>query len=365
MVITNVETALVRIPPQQKTISDAQTQVEAVEFVFVRLDTDGGHTGWGFNWNYTTGTRAVQVMIDEVYGPALIGQDPARRQELCRELLHLTHFIGRVGVALVGVCAIELALWDLECKRLGQPLWKVLGPVRDRVKAYSTDGGWLSLSKDELVADMGRIVERGFDKVKMKIGLPSPQEDYERVRAVRRAIGGDIGLMVDVNTCWDLKTAKYWGRKLEEFRLEWLEEPLHPFDVLGHEQLARSLSVPIAVGETIYTAEMFREYLERGAVGIVQADVTKLSGIDEWLRVAAMAADYQVPVVPHTNVQQKVHVQLAAATAHVPMVEFCYESLAGIWKEPLTVRDGYYSLPQEPGVGCEPAPRILNTYRVG
>jgi L-alanine-DL-glutamate epimerase-like enolase superfamily enzyme len=198
----------------------------------------------------------------------------------------------------------------------------------------------------------------------MKIGSPDPREDYARVKAVRRAIGDQIGLMVDVNTCWDLKTALEWGRKLEEFRLEWLEEPLAPFDVRGHAALAKALDVPIAVGETLYTADMFREFLEAGAVEVVQADVTKLSGIEEWLEVAALAQARQVPVVPHTNVQQKVHVQLAAATPHVPMVEYCYESLADIWKEPLTVREGYYSLPQEPGVGCELDPAILKRYRV-
>ena len=362
--ITKVETMLLSIPPKQRKISDAQSRVEAVEFIVVRLETDQGLTGWGFNWNYTKGTRAVKVMVDEIYAPALIGRDPARRQSLCKELLHATHFIGRVGVALVGVSAIEVALWDLHCKRLGLPLWRVLGPVRDRVKAYNTDGGWLSLTKDELVEDMQRLVARGFDRVKMKVGLPSPQEDYERVKAVRKAIGPDIGLMVDVNTCWDLNTAMHWGRKLEEFRLDWLEEPLHPFDVRGHARLAAALDVPIAVGETIYTMEMFRNFLEQDAVEIVQADVTKLSGIDEWLAVAGLAAAFHVPVVPHTNVQQKIHVQLAAATPHVPMVEFCYESLADIWKEPLSVQDGYYSLPQEPGVGCELEPAILTRYRV-
>jgi len=355
---------LLRIPPQQRTISDAQSRVEAVEFIVVRVETNQGITGWGFNWNYTRGTRAVQVMIDEVYAPAMRGRDPAHRHEICRDLLHTTHFIGRVGVALVGVSAIEVALWDIHCKQLGLPLWRVLGPVRERVKAYNTDGGWLSLTQTELIEDMQRLVERGFDRVKMKIGLPSPQEDYERVKAVRKAIGDDVGLMVDVNTCWDLNTAMYWGRKLEEFRLDWLEEPLHPFDVRGHAQLAQALTVPIAVGETIYTTEMFQEYLERDAAQIVQADVTKLSGIDEWLRVAGLAAAYHVPVIPHTNVQQKIHVQLAAATPHVPMVEFCYESLAAIWKEPLSVKEGYYSLPQEPGVGCELDPAIIKRYRV-
>lgn len=365
MRITGVDTYVLSIPPQQRTIGDAQQKrVDAVEFVLVRLDTDHGLVGWGFNWNYTKGTRAVKVMIDDAYAPVLLGRDPADRLRIGRDLLYQTHFIGRLGVARVGVSAINLALWDLHCKQLGLPLWKALGGVKDRVRAYHTDGGWLTMSREELVEDMTRLVARGFDRVKMKIGLPDPREDVARVKAVRKAIGDTVGLAVDVNTSWDLKTALRWGPKLEAFRLDWLEEPLAPFDVRGHARLAKALRVPIAVGETIYTAELFREFLEQGAVEIVQADVTKLSGIDEWLEVAALAKTFHAPVIPHTNVQQKVHVQLAAATPHVPMVEFCYESLADIWKEPLTVTDGYYSLPQEPGVGCEMKPQILERYRV-
>ena len=363
--ITRVETFFLSIPPHQRTIGDAQQKrVDAVEFVLVRLDTDGGLTGWGFNWNYTKGARAVKVMIDDAYAPVLVGRDPADRVQIGKDLLYQTHFNGRLGVARVGVSAITHALWDLASKHQGLPLWKMLGPVKERVKAYNTDGGWLTMTTEELVEDMTRLVARGFDWVKMKIGLPDPRQDIARVKAVRKAIGPKVGLAVDVNTCWDLKTALRWGPKLEEFGLEWLEEPLHPFDVKGHAKLANALTVPIAVGETIYTKEMFLDFMEQGAVEIVQADVTKLSGIDEWLEVAALAKRFGVPVIPHTNVQQKVHVQLAAATPHVPMVEFCYESLADIWQEPLTVKDGYYSLPHAPGVGCEMKPEILERFRV-
>ena len=364
MKITDVETYLLDIPLGQRTITDSQTRVESVEFIQVRIDTDEGITGWGFNWNYNKGTRAVKVMIDDVYAPHLIGKDPLARKNLCNELIYTTHFIGRVGVALVGISAIEIALWDIHCKSMGVPLWRALGPVRDRVKAYNTDGGWLSWSVEELIEDMQKLVDRGFDTVKMKIGLPSPREDYERVGAVRKALGDQIDLMVDVNTQWDLNTALVWGRRLEDFHIGWLEEPLHPFDVKGHAELAAALDVPIAVGETIYSKFVFRDYIERGAVDILQADVTKLSGIDEWLEVASLASVYNKPLIPHTNVQQKVHVQLAAATSQVPMVEYCYESLAEIWEEPLTVENGYYSLPQEPGAGCKLAPGVLKQYRI-
>jgi len=365
MKITGVETYLLDVPLKQRTITDSQSSLDSVEFVAVRIDTDEGITGWGFNWNYSKGLKAVQTIIDETYAPYLPGKDPLFRKEICRELYYKNHFIGRVGVTRVGLCAVEMALWDIQLKTAGMPLWKYLGPCKDKVKAYSTDGGWLSWSTDELIDDMKALIDRGFDAVKMKLGRPDPREDYERVKAVRAAIGDNIKLMTDVNTVWDLKTAMVWGRKLEEFDVYWLEEPMHPFDKRAHAKLAEALDLPIAVGETIYTKYDFRDYIEMGAVDIVQADATKLLGIDEWLEVAALAAAYNLEVVPHTNVQQKLHVQLAAATPNVAMVENCYESLNDIWEEPVRVVDGYYTLPEEPGLGCKFTDETLEKYRIG
>lgn len=366
MIITHVETYLLDVPLKQRTITDSQSKdVNSVEFVVVRLDTDEGISGWGFNWNYTKGTRAVQVMIQDTYAPHLIGKDPAYYKNILHELHYTNHFIGFVGVARVGLSAVEMALWDIKLKLLNTPLWKYLGPCRDKVKAYSTDGGWLDWSTGDLVHDLSKLQERGFAAVKMKIGLPDPREDYERVKAVRKALGDKIDLMLDVNTVWDLKTSVVWGRRLQEFNIRWLEEPMTPFDIRAHAELARRIDIPLAVGETIYTKYEFREYIESGGVAVVQADATKLSGIGEWLDVAAMARAFNLEMVPHTNVQQKLHVQLAAATPNVTMVENCYESIADIWEEPTRVVDGYYTLPQEPGLGCKINDRVLKDCRVG
>ncbi|KRG11973.1 hypothetical protein ACA29_12835 [Lederbergia galactosidilytica] len=231
MKITNVETYLLDIPLKQRAITDSQTRLESVEFVAVRLDTDEGINGWGFNWNYTKGTRAVQAIIDDTYAPKLIGKDPLMYKTVLRELHYTNHFIGQVGITRVALCAVELAFWDIKLKVANLPLWKYLGPMKDKVKAYNTDGGWLQVTTDELIKDMTALVERGYDAVKMKLGLPDPREDFKRVRAVRKAIGDDIKLMVDVNTVWDLKTSKVWGRKLEELDVYWLEEPMNPFDI--------------------------------------------------------------------------------------------------------------------------------------
>jgi len=364
MRITKVETALLRVPLEQRTITDSQSRVDQVEFVQVKLETDADITGYGMNWSYTTGLRAAQVVIDDNYAPLLLGKDPEHRKTLIRECYWSNHFVGRVGATAVGLAAVEFALWDIICKRAELPLWRYLGPCRERVKAYSTDGGWLSWTTEELVRDVTRLCERGFDAVKIKLGRPDPHEDYQRVKAVRAALGDDIRIMTDVNCSWSLGTAKLWGAKLADFNVSWLEEPLHPFDVKGHAELAHAITVPIAVGETIYTRQAFRDFIEQGAVQIVQADATKLTGIDEWLEVAALASANGLPVIPHTNVQQKLHVQLAAATPAVEMVENCYESLAGIWEEPIVVSDGYYQLPQQPGVGLKIRDSVAARHRV-
>jgi L-alanine-DL-glutamate epimerase-like enolase superfamily enzyme len=363
MKISEVKTSLLRVPLKQRTITDSQSKVDNVEFLQVALSTEEGVTGYGMNWSYTPGLRAAQVAVDDNYAPILRGKDALYRKALVRECYYSNHFVGRVGAAAVGLAAVEFALWDLACKAVNQPLWRFLGPCRESVKAYSTDGGWLSWSTDELIADAQRLVERGFDAVKVKLGR-EPREDLARVAAVRRAIGAGIKLMTDVNCAWTLGTAKYWGSRLAEHEVFWLEEPMHPFDVKSHAELARSISVPIALGETVYTKYAFRDFIEAGAVHVVQADATKLSGIDEWLEVAALASAANLPVIPHTNVQHKLHVQLAAATPGVLMVENCYESIADIWEEPIYVKNGYYQLPEQPGVGLKIRDQVARETRI-
>jgi len=363
--ITKVETILLRVPLRQRTITDSQSKVDEVEFLQVVLHTDGGIVGCGMNWSYTTGLRAAQVMVDENYAPLLVGTDAFLRKETMRKLFFSNHFVGRVGAARVGLAAVEFALWDIACKAAGVPLWKHLGACRTKVKAYSTDGGWLTWSVDDLVRDANALVARGFDAVKIKLGRPDPREDLARIAAVRKSVGPKIDIMTDVNCAWRLPTAIQWGARLAEHEVYWLEEPMWPEDVKAHAELARSITTPVAVGETIYTKEAFRDYIESGGARIVQADATKLAGIDEWLQVAALADCHGLPVVPHTNVQQKLHVQLAAATPNAILVENCYESIQDIWKEPIKVVDGHYPLPQEPGVGLELTQETIDRCRIG
>lgn len=365
MKITHVDTALLRVPLQQRTITDSQSTVTDVEFLQVTLQTDAGITGYGMNWSYTPGLRTAQIAVQENYAPVLLGKDPAFRKQITRECFFTNHFIGRVGSTRVALAAVEYALWDLVCKQANLPLWRYLGACRDKVKAYSTDGGWLTWSQDDLIRDATRLVERGFDAVKIKLGRPDPREDLRRIAAVRKAVGDHIDIMTDVNCAWTLAQGKQYGGRLADYDVKWLEEPMKPEDVTMHAELAHAIQTPIAVGETIFTREAFRDYIAAGAVHYVQADSTKLLGIDEWLEVAALAASYNLPVVPHTNVQHKLHVQLAAATPNCVLVENCYESLNEMWHEPIYVTNGYYNLPQEPGCGLRIRDAVIAQHRIG
>jgi L-alanine-DL-glutamate epimerase-like enolase superfamily enzyme len=365
MRITKVDTILLKVPLQQRTITDSQSTVHDVEFLQVILQTDQGLTGYGMNWSYTPGLRAAQVMVQDNYAPVLVGKDPTFRKAITKECFFTNHFVGRVGASRVGLAAVEYALWDLACKAANKPLWQYLGACRDTVKAYSTDGGWLSWSLDDLLRDCHRLIERGFDAVKIKLGRPDPREDLQRVAAVRKSVGDAIDIMTDVNCAWTLATGKQYGSRLRDYDVRWLEEPMKPEDVTMHAELARSITTPIAVGETLCTREAFRDYIAAGAVHYVQADATKLCGIDEWLEVAALAASYNLPVVPHTNVQHKLHVQLAAATPNCILVENCYESLNDIWEEPIHVTNGNYGLPREPGVGLRIRDAVVKAHRIG
>ena len=211
---------------------------------------------------------------------------------------------------------------------------------------------------------MHRIIDRGFDAVKMKLGRSEPKEDFQRVQAVRQAIGDNVKLMVDVNTVWDLETATHWGKRLEEFNVEWLEEPLHPFDVRSHARWPNRSGYRLQSEKLSTRCTAFVKYIGQQAVAILQADVTKLSGIEEWLEVAALGEVHGVPVIPHTNVQQNVHAQLAAATVNTPMIECCYESLFEIWENPVRVVDGYYTLPETPGINGKLTNAVLEKFRV-
>ena len=275
-----------------------------------------GYVGYGYTGTCAHGDDMIVDTIERYYAPELIGKDP---------FMVRNYGIRCASAKCTGLAARALPTWRSQQSilRFGTSWRKprtsrcgsiLAGKVKG-IKAYNTNGGWLNWPKERLLKDVTDIVEQGFTGVKIKVGKADPREDYERVKAVRQAIGDDTIFMIDVNQQWNINTAMTWGKKLEEFDLFWLEEPLNPDDIMGHKKLADELNVPIALGEHVYNKYAFRDYIHQGAIEYCQVDVTRVAGITEWLQVAGLAAAYDVPICPHVGDMGQIHQHLGRSDA--------------------------------------------------
>lgn len=364
MKITKVESFIIRTPIRRD-IGDSTHSFTHWSTPGCWITTDTGIVGTGYTGLEGDGEELVKQVIDQYYVPRLLGRDPFEVKRIWEELQWgRLHWVGRSGVTQMALAAVDIALWDIMAQAAGVPLWKLLGGDKPHsIKTYNTDGGWLNWTIDELVADTCQFVEQGWPGVKIKIGSADPWEDYRRVKAVRQAIGDEILLMVDANMVWDINTARTWGKRLEEFHLHWLEEPLHPDDVAGHAQLARELVTPIALGENLYHRYSFRDYITAGAVEVVQADVTRVGGITEWLRIANLAACFNVPVVPHVGDMMQIQQHLVAATPNAPMLEYI-PWILDLFELPVQVEQGHIRVPEEPGASTRMRADSVERWRV-
>lgn len=347
MKITRTDAYLIDLEPETARTDAIQAFVKQ-ETIFVEIETDGGTHGTGYAYTIGTGGRAVLQLLREDLLHRLVGRDAREVEALWQELFWATHGTVVGAITSLALAAIDTALWDIRCKAAGQPLWLLAGGARQRVPLYDTEGGWLQLSTDELVAGAKRSVARGWPGVKIKVGKPHASEDLERLRAVREAVGPEVHLMVDANQSMTWPEAKRRAHLFEELDLFWFEEPLPAEDISGHALLAASTSLPIAVGESLYSISHFREYLAAGAAGIVQVDVARIGGITPWLKTAHLAEAFNVKVAPHFLME--LHVSLAAAIPNALYVEHIPQ-LRSITTRDIEIVDGHAVAPSEPGIG--------------
>jgi L-alanine-DL-glutamate epimerase-like enolase superfamily enzyme len=364
MRITEVETFTLHVPTPRY-VEDSFNSGDHWGLTGVLLHTDEGFTGTGYTSTLTHGDSAIKEILDRIYTPLLLGEDPTLHQRLWNRLYWSdAHWVGRTGITQMAIAAVDIAVWDIKAQAAGVPLYKLVGGHKDGVvKSYNTDAGWLNFEPEQLIRDMTAVVEAGWTAVKMKVGKPDPREDYARVAAVRAALGDQVDLMIDANQRWDLTTARTWCPRLEEFQLAWFEEPLNPDDVDAHARLARATSIPIALGEHVYSRTAFLDFLRQDAIGYVQADCTRLGGVTEWLAVAELAQAFDIPVVPHHADMMRVHQHLGAGHPACPMIE-CIPWLQEIYEEPADIRDGCFHVPDTPGASTAIRKEKFKEFRV-
>ncbi len=298
---TTSRISAVRTHPLRAVLAKAQRTSQAtfsaIEIVVVEIELANGTIGWG-ECLARRGCAAYADFIDSVLSPLLIGESPHDRRRLWNRLR--APLTGRVGGMLIeAVAGLDMALWDLAGKQLGQPVARLLGGVgRSRVDAYASSINWLD---DETVrTEVAAIRQRGFRQAKLKLGRPVA-DAIRRARLVRELAGDDLVLGVDANWAYDVDEAIQVGRVLADLGYDFFEEPIRPEDRAGYQRLARALPIRLAAGESDFTAADALESLADRSIGMIQPDVARAGGISETWRIAELAAVHHTRYAPHVG----------------------------------------------------------------
>ncbi len=363
MKITAIETSLVALPfemggPPQLFAGKPWTHLEKL---LVKIETDGGVTGWGEAFGHTV-SQATKTTLDTLVAPLFIGRDPTDIHALMREMQHSVHILGRNGSVMYALSGIDIALWDIAGKLANLPLYRLLGgSSRAKLPGYAS---LLRYGDPALVANnTAAACRRGYRYVKLH------EVAREAVLAAKKAVGSDAEIMLDTNCPWSVEQAVSMARLMRDDGLYWLEEPVWPPEDHAGLAAVRAQGIPIAAGENSAGLFDFKSMFDAGAIDIAQPSVTKVGGVTEMRRIIALAEAYSVRVVPHSayfgpGLLASLH--LIAATPSISMVEVLWIDMEANPFRPWTESvNGEVAVPQQPGLGCDPDEGIMERYRLG
>jgi D-galactarolactone cycloisomerase len=305
MKICSITTRILRVPLGDRTFYSSQAAFPERNSLLVRIETDTGLIGWGEGGQYGP-PEPVAACIDFVLAPRLLGRDPTEPVRIWEELYTFSRDFGQKGTYIEAISAIDIALWDISGQAVGLPVWKLLGGrFRDSVAAYATGcyypeefGNFPSLLRS-LEREASSYCDTGFSFLKIKVGLLSIEQDIERLKVIRNAVGPSIGILVDANHAYATASAIRMGRKMEPYDVKFFEEPVIPEDHDGYRRVRQQNPIPVAGGECEFTRYGFRDLIGGGCVDIAQPDLAVCGGFTAWRDILTLASAYGVAVLPH------------------------------------------------------------------
>jgi L-alanine-DL-glutamate epimerase-like enolase superfamily enzyme len=368
--ITNLE-AIVLTAPVKEPWRIGTAVLTSMNSVLVRVDTDEGVSGYG-ECLVRLAPMAAASIVEGILKPVVVGQDPFHVELIWDRMYRTMRGRGHSkGFFIEAMSGVDIALWDVMGKALGQPIHRLLGSYgRDRLPVYASS--LLFKPTEVLVREAEELAAQGYPAVKLKVGQGAGT-DLRNVREIRRALGVGVKLMADANSAYDTLEAMELGRQLEAEGVYWFEEPVAPDNLDGYSRLAHAFSMPVAGGESEFTRWAFKELLVREAIDIVQPDLGRCGGFTEGRKIAALASAFDVPVAPHSGASSAVAIaaaiQWAAALPNMLTFEWMYPEnplREELLVEPLApMRDGFVDVSQKPGLGIEIDQRALARFRVG
>lgn len=337
----------------------------SLEACFVEVETDVGITGHGLA--AITRETVIADIVNRVIAPALKGDDPLANERMWDKLYWTLLPRGQTGFGAQALSAVDIALWDIKGKALGQPVWRLLGGARARVPLYATFG-FNFYDREQLAAAAKLWVAQGYRRLKMVVGHEALQrqetrpladvirEDAARVQAVRDAVGPDIELYIDANCSLDLYHATRLAEMVKPYGISFFEEPITQNDVLQMRQMRRATGMALACGQNEGLIFRFRDLLLHEAVDYLQPNVVSSGGFTQCIKIAGLAAAFNVLLAnggawPYHNMH--LHAGIANGgliEMHHLAIELCRQIYRGL-PEP---SDGWLTLPETPGLGFEP-----------
>ena len=317
--------------------------------ILIDLHTEEGIVGRSYLEPYTTKTMKYLVPALHDFGELFKGRKlvPLALYELARKSLH---FVGYQGQSMIAVSGLDMAAWDALAKAADMPLCVLLGGEIGPVRAYNSNGLWLQ--EPRIVAEQATELrdEGAFTGLKLRLGREQLRDDIKTLEAVRKAVGDDMHLMVDFNQGLHLGEALQRCHAIDDFGLDWIEEPIVYDNLDGYVQLAAELKTPIQIGENFYGPRDLHQAVQRKACDYVMPDFMRIGGVTGWLRSAAITGAAGIPMSTHLYPEVAAHVMRVTETAH--WLEW-QDWADPILQRPYEIKDGLLHLPNVPGVGLE------------
>lgn len=320
------------------------------------------------------------AFLEHCYREEVVGMDSLDVEVIWEKLYNKARPFGQQGIALNALSGLDIALWDLNGKQLGQPVCRLIGGrFHSKLKAYATGFYRYAERKypEDAIEEALRYKREDFTAMKLKVGF-TPEKDIAYIRAVRKAVGPDIMLMADFNACYTQAVARRIILELEPEKIYFFEEPLAPEDIAGYKAIRNLTSAYIAAGEEIFGKISIEKWLTNGALDIYQPDLCSAGGFTECKKMAAIAQAHNTAIIPHawgSGIGLAAALQYIASLPPVPMSAVPSEQMlecdcsshpfrTELINNGIRIEDGYIFVPDKPGIGVDVNIDVLAKYRV-